>query len=55
LNDIILGQATLAEKLESGDAKVEGNRAQLDTLLSLLDSFEFWWNVSTPNSPPAQK
>ena len=55
LNDIILGQATLAKKLESGDAKVEGNRAQLDTLLSLLDTFEFWWNVSTPNAPPAKK
>jgi alkyl sulfatase BDS1-like metallo-beta-lactamase superfamily hydrolase len=55
LNDIILGQATLAKKLESGDAKVEGNKAQLDTLLSLLDTFEFWWNVSTPNPPPAKK
>jgi alkyl sulfatase BDS1-like metallo-beta-lactamase superfamily hydrolase len=55
LNDIILGQATLAKKLESGDAKVEGNEAQLDTLFSLLDTFEFWWNVSTPNPPPAKK
>jgi alkyl sulfatase BDS1-like metallo-beta-lactamase superfamily hydrolase len=55
LNDIILGQATLAEKLESGNVKVEGNKAHLDTLLSLLDTFEFWWNVSTPNAPPAKK
>jgi len=55
LNDIILGQATLSEKLESGDARVEGDEAQLDTLLSLLDTFEFWWNVSTPNPPPAKK
>lgn len=55
LNDIILGQASLAEKLKSGDALVEGNKAQLDTLLSLLDTFEFWWNVSTPNPPPARK
>lgn len=55
LNDIVLGQATLAEKLESGDARVEGNKAQLDTLFSLLDTFEFWWNVSTPNPLPASQ
>ncbi len=55
LSDIILGQATLAQKLESGDAQVDGNKVQLDTLLALLDTFELWWNVSTPNQPPAKK
>jgi alkyl sulfatase BDS1-like metallo-beta-lactamase superfamily hydrolase len=55
LNDIILGQAKLADKVKSGEAKISGDQAQLEALLALFDTFEFWWNVSTPNPYTAVK
>lgn len=52
LNDVILGNATMKDKMNDGSAKVTGGQAQFETLLSLLDTFEFWWNLVTPNPPP---
>lgn len=52
LNDIILGKAKMTDKMKEGSAKITGDQAEFETLLSLLDSFEFWWNLVTPNPPP---
>ncbi|WP_308367101.1 MULTISPECIES: alkyl sulfatase dimerization domain-containing protein [unclassified Microbulbifer] len=52
LNDVIMGSATMKDKIKDGSAKVTGDQAQFETLLSLLDTFEFWWNLVTPNPPP---
>lgn len=48
LNEIVLGEATLAEKTAVGEARIEGNPAKLVEFLSLLDTFEFWFNIVTP-------
>lgn len=48
LNEIALGEATLADKAAAGEAHVEGNREKLVEFLSLLDNFEFWFNIVTP-------
>ena len=48
LNEIILGEATLAEKAAAGEASIDGNPDKLVEFLSLLDTFEFWFNIVTP-------
>ncbi|MFA0790817.1 alkyl/aryl-sulfatase [Microbulbifer echini] len=48
LNDIILGVDSIQEKLEAGAVKISGDVGQLKTLLSLMDHFDFWWNLVTP-------
>jgi alkyl sulfatase BDS1-like metallo-beta-lactamase superfamily hydrolase len=48
LNEIVLGEATLAEKTAVGEARIAGDPAKLVEFLSLLDTFEFWFNIVTP-------
>jgi alkyl sulfatase BDS1-like metallo-beta-lactamase superfamily hydrolase len=48
LNDVLLGQGTLNEKIDAGEIKVEGDKAKLDELVSTLDNFDFWFNIVTP-------
>ncbi|MBK8989210.1 MAG: MBL fold metallo-hydrolase [Chloroflexi bacterium] len=48
LDEILLGEATLAEKAAAGQARVEGSQEKLIEFLSLLDNFEFWFNIVTP-------
>jgi len=48
LNGIILQQTKLADAIKNGSAKVTGNQAKLDELVSYLDHFEFWFNIVTP-------
>ncbi|MEK7318198.1 MAG: alkyl sulfatase dimerization domain-containing protein [Pseudomonadota bacterium] len=48
LNGIILQQTKLADAIKNGSAKVTGNQAKLDELVSYLDNFEFWFNIVTP-------
>ncbi len=48
LDEIALGEATLADKAAAGEAQVEGSREKLVEFLSLLDNFEFWFNIVTP-------
>ncbi|WKD49254.1 alkyl/aryl-sulfatase [Microbulbifer spongiae] len=48
LNDILLGTATLQEKIRDGAVNIEGDAEQLKLLLSLMDQFDFWWNLVTP-------
>ena len=49
MNDILLGQAKIDDSIASGKVKLDGEKAVLDELLSLLDSFEFWFDIVTPN------
>lgn len=48
LNDIILGQTTLEQSIMDGNVQVEGNSDALAQLVSMLDTFEFWFNIVTP-------
>jgi alkyl sulfatase BDS1-like metallo-beta-lactamase superfamily hydrolase len=48
LGEISLGESTLDKKISSGEIKIEGDREKLQELLSLLDDFEFWFNIVTP-------
>ena len=55
LNDILLEQATLDEKIAAGEIQIDGDRGKITELLSLLDSFDFWFNIVTPHKAAAQK
>lgn len=48
LNEIILQTSTLDEEIESGAVQVDGSVERVHELVSLLDSFEFWFNIVTP-------
>ena len=48
LNDVLLGNGTLNDKIEAGEITVTGNKEKLTELVSLLDTFEFWFNIVTP-------
>jgi alkyl sulfatase BDS1-like metallo-beta-lactamase superfamily hydrolase len=48
LNEVILGQAKLAELIDAGTANVEGDPQAFHDLIDLLDEFEFWFNIVTP-------
>lgn len=52
LNDILLGQTTFDKELESGGVTVSGNADALKELLSMLDTFDFWFNIVTPPELP---
>lgn len=49
LDRATLGGVTFAELAESGEVAIAGDVAQLAELESLLDTFDLWWNVVTPN------
>jgi alkyl sulfatase BDS1-like metallo-beta-lactamase superfamily hydrolase len=48
LNRFILGQSPLDEEAASGEITVEPDIAPLNTLLSLLDDFDLWFNIVEP-------
>ena len=48
LDDVTLGVATFADKVEAGAITVDGSRADVETFLGLLDTFEFWFDIVTP-------
>lgn len=48
LDKVVLGEATAAEMLATGEARIEGDPAKLAEFLSLLDTFEFRFNIVTP-------
>jgi len=48
LNAIQLKEATLDQKIESGDVKITGRKEALGEFLGLLDTFPFWFNIVTP-------
>jgi len=48
LDKIIMGVSSLDKLIEAGELKVQGKKEALFELLSLLDTFEFWFNIVTP-------
>ncbi len=48
LDEVILGEAKLADKLSAGEAQISGSPEKLVEFLSLMDTFEFWFNIVTP-------
>ena len=48
LNAVQLKEATLDQKVASGDIKIIGNQAALGEFMGLFDTFPFWFNVVTP-------
>jgi alkyl sulfatase BDS1-like metallo-beta-lactamase superfamily hydrolase len=51
LNQIVGGAATFEQKMAAGEVKVEGRREALGELVSLMDTFAFWFNIVTPRPP----
>jgi alkyl sulfatase BDS1-like metallo-beta-lactamase superfamily hydrolase len=50
LNSIILQETKLADAISSGDVDVSGDQAKLEEVISYLDTFEFWFDIVTPNA-----
>ena len=48
LNSVQLKEATLKQKIASGDIKIAGRKEALEEFMGLLDDFPFWFNVVTP-------
>jgi alkyl sulfatase BDS1-like metallo-beta-lactamase superfamily hydrolase len=48
MDNIMLGQTTLAKEIENGNAKVDGSQEKLNELLGLVVNFPFWFNIVTP-------
>ncbi|KAB2835385.1 MAG: MBL fold metallo-hydrolase [Candidatus Dadabacteria bacterium] len=48
MDNIMLGQTTLAKEIENGNAKVDGSQEKLNELLGLIVDFPFWFNIVTP-------
>lgn len=40
---------TLQQSSDNNKIKIEGNKEALNQLLGLIDSFDFWFNIVTPN------
>ena len=53
LDGALMGGATLADLARSDEVTVAGDTGKLAELAGLLDTFEFWWDVVTPNPFPA--
>lgn len=48
LNKIIMGETSMKREIDAGEASVQGKREAFHEMFSLLDSFEFWFNIVTP-------
>ncbi|MFM4760481.1 alkyl/aryl-sulfatase [Aeromonas veronii] len=48
LDDIQLGQGTMEQKIANGEIKIEGDQQKFSDFISLLDKFNFWFNIVTP-------
>ncbi|MEZ5125258.1 MAG: alkyl sulfatase dimerization domain-containing protein [Thermoleophilia bacterium] len=48
LNEIILQTSTLQDEIASAAVQIEGNADAVHELVSLLDTFDFWFNIVTP-------
>ncbi len=47
LDGSVLGENTLDKAIADGKIKVTGDGAKLGQLMSMLDNFEFWFNIVT--------
>lgn len=52
LDNILLGQTTFEKEVKAGKVEVDGDAGKLGALLSMLDSFQFWFNIVTPVALP---
>lgn len=48
LDRVIVGEKTLEGQIGSGEISVEPDPAPLEKLVSLLDTFEFWFPIVEP-------
>ena len=48
LDKIVLGVSSVDKEMDAGELKVQDKQEALQELLSLLDTFEFWFNIVTP-------
>ena len=48
LDRVIVGERALADEIRSGEISVEPDSAPLEKLVSLLDTFEFWFPIVEP-------
>lgn len=48
LDAIVLGEADLGALVDGGVARLDGDTAAFADFVSLLDSFELWFNIVTP-------
>ncbi|WP_031934305.1 alkyl/aryl-sulfatase [Candidatus Hepatobacter penaei] len=48
LDDINLGQLTVQKAVQEDRVHIEGDRDQFAHFISLLDHFDFWFNIVTP-------
>lgn len=48
LNEIILGASTVDDAVSSGRGELAGSSDAVSDLLSLFDTFDFWFNIVTP-------
>jgi alkyl sulfatase BDS1-like metallo-beta-lactamase superfamily hydrolase len=46
--DLILGEKKVGDVVAAGHAKIEGKAEALETLLSLFDVFDFWFEIVMP-------
>ena len=45
---LVLGEATLEELVASGKVKASGNTGVVNELISMLDYFQFWFEIVMP-------
>lgn len=48
LDAVNLGETTISDAIDAQQVTVAGDQARLTEFLSLLDTFEFWFNIVTP-------
>ncbi len=48
LNNILLGKTTFQQLINSGVIEIDGNRQAVMTFISMLDKFDFWFNIIEP-------
>lgn len=48
LNQILTGQANIQQQIGSGETTIHGKIEALGELFSLMDKFNFWFNIVTP-------
>jgi len=49
LDNVLLGQAKAEDLVKEDKVKVEGTPGKIAELLGLLDTFDFWFDIVTPN------
>ena len=47
LNDVMRGTVTMEKQIVAGKAKLRGDPQNLATFVSLLDTFDLWFNIVT--------